>query len=949
MATATNSTLGEIVLSGDFTGAAESPQLLNTGVIAGNYKLTSRAAIDSKGRLVSIGSLTTTEINTAIDVAYASSPSSFDIVDGRPVLKTPPASASVRGLVKTAGIVSPGLSSTTNFGVFKLGSGTTIVTNDSNMPTISNIGAFIIGDGTGLYAAGTLSFSSGRFCQLTSSTAYASSGVLKAYTSVSLDGTWPQSTGVSMVSGATECASGGASGNTGVIVTGNNAHYVSTDSGQTWAAISGIQINIVSPKVSWNGSVFCVIGYTYTGGGSNIIAQTSADGITWSASNTIATSTTFDPVLSLTAFGSSFAATISTTSIELFTGNGSSWTSRGTSTGTVVYGLSNGKILRHGPLGVLQSSSNSGVSWTYIYRSISNGGTDSDDYTKRLPYPRKWSNDGFCITAAGMFATDGTTVGTKLIPLPGLSNTEPSFSDSTKLYFMSPALASGAQSSTMFSVLKSELSITGLVTPRREGLGVDLGALIPSTGGTVTSGTVSPRTEQVISKSLVAGSSSFSANSGGVDIAAGNDSVVINTSAYSALARGNAAASSGTRVVQVFVGVNSEWFTSYTDDGSTWITSKISTPTGASPRLVGMEYLASASKFVMIGKQTSATESQNWTAYSTDGITWTFNSSPWTSTAYITSSLSLGFSGVIATGRSGTNLCSVRTTDGISWTLSTTALVPQTSMACTCMDNIAGHTAAMWTICAATSASATAVYYSTNGTTWTVVGNAVSGSGGEIYAASSDGPCMVLTSTGVVYTGRSTSSGSVAVNLIYLNGSAAVVGAGANGYVLTMNSDSATKPSTLLKDPSGDFFVTRGSSVQRYGTVAAIGSGNSTYPLALGSTYVYPAYGSNMPGRAGGASSPLEDTTIGTVLPHANINKSAVNGPTQELILRGTTEAAGSIHEISISSGGIVPISVSAASANNCLISGSVVMPKNSRVSITAIRTSDSKWLFFRG
>lgn len=63
MAQATNTTLGEIVLAGDLAGNdATAPQLRISGVTPGTYSMVQRASIDSKGRIVSIGTVTSEEL-----------------------------------------------------------------------------------------------------------------------------------------------------------------------------------------------------------------------------------------------------------------------------------------------------------------------------------------------------------------------------------------------------------------------------------------------------------------------------------------------------------------------------------------------------------------------------------------------------------------------------------------------------------------------------------------------------------------------------------------------------------------------------------------------------------------------------------------------------------------------------------------------------------------------
>ena len=79
MATATNSTLGEIVLGGDLTGAADSPQLISTGVTPGTYAPVQRIVVDSKGRIVAIGNVLFSDIQPLLSTASSSVKGIFSI------------------------------------------------------------------------------------------------------------------------------------------------------------------------------------------------------------------------------------------------------------------------------------------------------------------------------------------------------------------------------------------------------------------------------------------------------------------------------------------------------------------------------------------------------------------------------------------------------------------------------------------------------------------------------------------------------------------------------------------------------------------------------------------------------------------------------------------------------------------------------------------------------
>lgn len=963
-AKATSSTEGVVLLGGDLTGTGESPQLIKSGVVPGTYKLTAKLSVDSKGRVTSAGEMSQEDIDAAVDAAYALDPSAFDIVGGRPVLKTPKASRSVAGLVMAEnGFVDfPIATSGAEDGIMQIGRGLTETTGDPDTPDVLPLGPFSIGTAAEHSVVAALTFSSGRYGYITSNNGFPSGTTYKLFTSTSLNGSWTEAA-ISMSAGSVFFVAVGGDAAVMHRSASTNAVYVTIDGGQT-VAFASIGAFMHLNGIAWNGSVFCIVGTTYAerySGGSfvgydiTIKYQTSVDGVTWSAKTDIDTlaygidTSTFS--LKLDSFGTSFSLQINdATDSTLLTFDGTTWTNRGTTAlaDDILYnGLENGKLLKFGPDGVLQVSSDSGASWSYLYRSISNGGSDSNSFSSFIP--SRYSKKGFNFSSGRYFATDGVTIGSKGTDhpfswdLPLTTGLE----DASNIYVLHN-VGTRPVAGQMFAIEKSDFNISSHQTIVTDGVGLSLDFvddILPESGGTILSGTIAQTANSVSSPALSLASTS------GIITVANNDAVVINVAAPSASARTVAAATDGTRVVQVFVGVTNEWFSSYSDDGSTWVTSKISTPPGASPRLVGMAYLSSAGTFVMIGKQTTATESQNWTGYSYDGETWVINSSPWTSSAYITTNLSVGFGSVIAAGRDGTSLRSVRTTDGINWTLSTTSLTPSTNMACTCMDPGVGRTAAMFALCNTTGSSSTALYYTTNGTSWTVIGNAVSGVNGGVYSVSSDGPCMVATKSGVFYTGKSSGTSNAVVNRVYITSGGSVAGTGVNGPVLTVGGDaSTTGPTMLFPDPADTgasirFLLTRNGNIQNYvsGTTTTLGSGNSTYPLLSGSTFVFPAFGANMEGRAGGASASLSTTSTSSASLLSSA-KTLVDGPSYEIKLGGATAPPGSTYSVTISAGST---SFVVDSSSGTLLPNNYQVGRSSRISLTAIRTSDSKWLYF--
>lgn len=82
MAQATNTTEGEIVLAGDFTGDAFNPELRASGVIPGVYPIVTTLAVDSKGRITSAGALSSDKILEVIPTATSSVKGLFSIGTG---------------------------------------------------------------------------------------------------------------------------------------------------------------------------------------------------------------------------------------------------------------------------------------------------------------------------------------------------------------------------------------------------------------------------------------------------------------------------------------------------------------------------------------------------------------------------------------------------------------------------------------------------------------------------------------------------------------------------------------------------------------------------------------------------------------------------------------------------------------------------------------------------
>ena len=154
MATATNTTLGEIRLAGDLAGSNNglAPALTNTGVTPGSYSLPS-LTVDAKGRITSIAS---TPLSSVIPTATTSSlglvkPDNTTItIDGTGTLTSilPPATSSTLGVVRandgsisiTAGVISAVTATSSNRGIVRPDGTTTTVDGTGIISAVIPIG-----------------------------------------------------------------------------------------------------------------------------------------------------------------------------------------------------------------------------------------------------------------------------------------------------------------------------------------------------------------------------------------------------------------------------------------------------------------------------------------------------------------------------------------------------------------------------------------------------------------------------------------------------------------------------------------------------------------------------------------------------------------------------------------------------------------------------------------
>lgn len=380
---------GEIILGGDLTGTADSPQLVKSGVAAGTYEMVKRITIDSKGRTTAIGAWTQAEIDAEVDAAYASSPSSFTIVGGRPVLNIPTATSGVAGLVQlganlgtTPGVLSLPIATGSSLGSVQVGDGLSVSSGIVDIdPTDllqlstggtitgsyqqSNISTSFIVDGSNNYApmvardfkfyefarnvtkiddtvnAGSDTFPSGAVAASSGSTIvhYCRGEVGTFWSRKTTDGaSWETKiqsppTPFSILRGMAYNGSIYVMYGSGSPTT--NLHTAYSSDGLTWTYSAGVSFtgSMYSGIVYGNG-IFLVVG---ADGASKIKYATSTDGVTWTSGvGTLTVPTTWNAAASLafdgTAFVFSFANSAGPTSTAAryvySSTNGTTWVDR---------------------------------------------------------------------------------------------------------------------------------------------------------------------------------------------------------------------------------------------------------------------------------------------------------------------------------------------------------------------------------------------------------------------------------------------------------------------------------------------------------------------------------------------------------------------------------------------------------------------------------------------
>ena len=147
MAAATDTILGQIVLSGDLYGFGETPQLAATGVTPGKYVL-SQLMVDSKGRVVFARQPTWEQLEPSFVTATVAEPGIFSI---NPIQS---------GLTMTGDVLSANTVSVGTFGTAKIGAGIVLDVDGNaklNLPyaTTTDFGILKLGSGIRRIFAGT--------------------------------------------------------------------------------------------------------------------------------------------------------------------------------------------------------------------------------------------------------------------------------------------------------------------------------------------------------------------------------------------------------------------------------------------------------------------------------------------------------------------------------------------------------------------------------------------------------------------------------------------------------------------------------------------------------------------------------------------------------------------------------------------------------------------------
>lgn len=959
---ATTSSQGDITINGDFVGTGENPQLMKSGVVAGTYPLTKSISVDSKGRVTAIGTMTTAEIDALVAIGYSSNPSAFTIIGGKPVLNIADATTSAPGLVQLGSNVGNSstipfnLATTSTLGSVQIGAGFEMSTTSDTLPTsvasITLDAAFVwpnIQNSTTTVGYSVLKQGT-RFIMV-------GGGSKVMYSDDSTgSGTW---TAVTSPIATAYCLVG--NGSSTLIALSQSASATamrSTDNGATWTSFTlpGASTPAYT-SVAWNGSVFCAVGSNSVS--PYVLCATSPDGVTWTA-RTIGATTMFPN--NIVWNGSVFITSgddFATTNCVTFTSpDGTTWTARtsqtellsGSSTWydpAVFYGNSTLCMFR-GPQLRIDTSTDIGATWKRV--------------TVATTVPKYWiqASDGiYSVTFNGgnyiCWWFDGVTMKNVSVPSGATRSATPQILiTGTDVYIF------GKTASATDRTIISKTNFKTYTVYKTVGLNVKAADILPSTGGTVNGswgvrmsglGTISKTSFTTGATTEAAGQATFSPTS--VD----QTNVSLNPT-YVAVVGTTAAAAGTSLMVQVYLDASNNWYSATSTDGTTWSNQKITAPPGASPRLHGMS--CDGTNFVLVGRQTTTLTSDNWTATSSDGVTWTYNSTPWTSGVQLTSGLvwSAPWSKFVSAGRNAAGqFAFVSSANGSTWTLGTVATTvgaPITAISFSAGPGGAGYANIAVAIAGGVGASATAVWYSLNGTSWTVVGNAVS-----VYGIPT-GASITGVGGQMIYSANGPTAGVYYYNVLgYFNG--ALTGNGILGGVITGAAGICT---ALFNDGGSNYYMYCAGNWHKNAGSSLGAATSPAVPVIFNSKFVYPERGAQVLGGVGcnhttslavstntsapgatlqaGVSREIlvtmpDDDTISTTPP----NHGVVVGQIVNLVL--TTSLTGSAaisYELNWKNSGYATVKVVNGNARNYLT-------PNSYRAVTCIYTAPGEWLVF--
>lgn len=953
---ASSSTEGVLRLSGDFTGNGENPQLQSSGVAAGTYPMTKRISVDKKGRVLSIGASTTDDINALIDAGYAADPSKFNIVNGRPSLILPTAVAlGVAGLVKlganagTNGTVYPGPASTSSLGLVQIGAGFQMATTADPNPMVS--APITLDSGFGLASLWRASLpgngsSQSSFIKNNGRYILVGTGSKAFY---STDGV-----NFTLVAAPIASAYGVVANGPNLLLALDNSSATSTsamrstDNGTTW-------VSTTVPAGTWNalasnGTLFVLAGWN---GSNNAAISTSPDGVTWT-SRTITGASTF--IRGLIWTGSFFAASahLSGTMLVYTSPDGITWTARTPVARTGSYplvGYIDGKLIFNvGGQDGWRTSTDQGVTWTapvtsgpYNYYGVQGSGTD---FMHSIRYG---SGVEMLITST----SDGKSFFTKSLDA-GSNHTGSSpqyLYDGTNLRMISTVSSGVFESSVVSKAAATDPHIL-----KKPGLNFDTGDLIPASGGTIT-GAFTPIASSATKEQIAI--SQTGTLQGTVTRENTNQlNVNLQTVSYPLNSTGNvgAATASPTMLLQVYLDSTGSWFSASSTDTATtgnWTTTKIATPPGAAPSILGLAY--GGGQFVAIGRQSTATPNAHWVGTSPDGVTWTYNSTPFATGLLLAAGLHYGFGRFFTSGAqvSNNNFVGINSSNGTSWTVNTVG-VASGAPSMTAFSENDGAPFAL----AVTNSFA---FSTVNGQTWiqnTNVGSQISAfTGGNIAATKN----YIWFTTVIGATGGNppTYYGSVKIVRVGNSGGSVTATNSGTNYLaddptsvigLLQPYDTTTNKLLFVQGYTGSRYFTYDGGFAKLSTSPSLGTSDQ-YPVMFGSQLVKMEYSGSNPGKSGGPYSrnyyspnainfsefKTLSREIAVILPDTS-NNGGVVGTVTRIVVYGSTRSNGPRFEIAFKS-----------TTPTVKISGGprFFVERNSYKTFTAIYTSSSEWLVF--